>query len=295
VKKRRKLAAAMIPVLLALGTVVALPGQASAHGVAMVPGARTFFCYRDGLTNTGEIKPTNPACQAAVAQSGTTPLYNWFAVLHSSAAGRTSGFIPDGSICSAGNGSPFNFSPYNAARTDWPLTHLTSGATIQWRYNNWAHHPGKFDLYITRNGWNPSSPLTWADLERFTTVQDPPSSGGPGGFNYYFSNIQLPAGKSGQHILLAHWIRSDSPENFYSCSDVVFDGGNGEVTGIRPGALSPALDETAFHHQGSMASTHQHGSMYTTHQHGSPGVTPAQAPTKVGLNLSTGRAPLATT
>src|SRR4029079_3394241 len=26
--------------------------------------------------------------------------------------------------------------------------------------------------------------------------------------------------------------RSDSAETFYSCSDVVFDGGNGEVTGI---------------------------------------------------------------
>ncbi|CAM5681358.1 Chitin-binding protein OS=Streptomyces tendae OX=1932 GN=F3L20_17570 PE=4 SV=1 [Streptomyces tendae] len=29
------------------------------------------------------------------------------------------------------------------------------------------------------------------------------------------------------------WVRSDSQENFFSCSDVVFDGGNGEVTGIR--------------------------------------------------------------
>ncbi|MDQ0948977.1 cellulase/cellobiase CelA1 [Streptomyces phaeochromogenes] len=28
------------------------------------------------------------------------------------------------------------------------------------------------------------------------------------------------------------WQRSDSAETFYSCSDVVFDGGNGEVTGV---------------------------------------------------------------
>lgn len=234
---------------------------------------------------------------------GTTPLYNWFAVLHSSAAGRTSGFIPDGSICSAGNGSPFNFSPYNMARTDWPVTHLTSGASIQFRYNNWAHHPGRFDLYVTRDGWSPTTPLAWGDLQRFATVNDPPSSGGPGTFNYYFWNVQLPAGKSGRHMILAHWVRSDSPENFYSCSDVVFDGGNGEVTGIRPGRPAPALDRPATHQHGSGA-THDHASMGATHQHGpagsagSAGVAPnqpAQAPATVGLNLSTGRAPLATT
>ena len=43
---------------------------------------------------------------------------------------------------------------------------------------------------------------------------------------------QLPANKSGRHIIYMVWQRSDSSETFYSCSDVVFDGGNGEVTGI---------------------------------------------------------------
>ncbi len=35
------------------------------------------------------------------------------------------------------------------------------------------------------------------------------------------------------------WVRSDSQENFFSCSDVVFDGGNGEVTGIRGSGGDP--------------------------------------------------------
>ncbi|MGO4428625.1 cellulose binding domain-containing protein, partial [Streptomyces sp. MCAF7] len=38
------------------------------------------------------------------------------------------------------------------------------------------------------------------------------------------------------------WTRSDSQETFYSCSDVVFDGGNGEVT--VPGASSGGSDPT---------------------------------------------------
>ena len=35
----------------------------------------------------------------------------------------------------------------------------------------------------------------------------------------------LPAGKTGRHIIYSVWTRSDSAETFYNCSDVVFDGG----------------------------------------------------------------------
>lgn len=217
---------------------LAMPTPAAAHGVAMVPGSRTFLCYKDLLANGSTQMPQNPACAAAVQSAGTTPLYNWFAVLDSNAGGRGQGYVPDGKLCSAGDRSPYNFSPYNAARTDWPLTHLTSGANIGLEYSNWAHHPGRFEVYITNNGWNPSQTLAWGDLEHLQTVQNPPQAGGAGsdGGHYYW-NLQLPQ-RSGQHMLFIQWIRSDSQENFFSCSDVVFDGGNGEVTGLTPGAMS---------------------------------------------------------
>ncbi|TXK34536.1 lytic polysaccharide monooxygenase [Nonomuraea sp. C10] len=235
----RSAALAAAAALVMIVTAFVIPQSAQAHGVTMFPGSRTFLCWQDGLRDNGAIDPYNPACDAAVAQSGTTPLYNWFAVLRSDGAGRTSGFIPDGQICSGGTGGPYDFSAYNAVRNDWPKTHLTSGANIQVRHSNWAAHPGSFDLYITKNGWNANGPLRWADLEKFGTVSNPPQSGGVGGLNYYYWNSTLPAGKSGDHILFIHWKRSDSNENFYSCSDVVFDGGNGEVTGVGPGGSSP--------------------------------------------------------
>jgi chitin-binding protein len=233
------LAALSATALLATGIAVAIaPTGAQAHGVAMFPAARTFMCYQDGLTPQGNIVPNNPACAAAVAANGTTPLYNWFAVLRSDAGGRTTGFIPDGQICSGGTGGPFDFTGYNAARNDWPLTHLTSGASYQFHYSNWAAHPGAFNLYITRDGWSPTTPLAWADLVPFGSVTNPPASGGPGAMNYYFWNQQLPA-KTGRHIIYIQWVRSDSQENFFSCSDVVFDGGNGNVTGVGPGGSGP--------------------------------------------------------
>ena len=94
-KKRLLYAAA---VLLATGVgITVVQNQASAHGAMMVPGSRTYFCWKDGLSGSnGGIVPKNPACAAAVAQGGTTPLYNWFAVLRSDGGGRTTGFIPDG-------------------------------------------------------------------------------------------------------------------------------------------------------------------------------------------------------
>ncbi|GHH82398.1 hypothetical protein GCM10018793_42140 [Streptomyces sulfonofaciens] len=217
-------------VLLAL-VFVSLPSPASAHGVAMSPGSRTYLCYKNGQSSTGALNPTNPACKAAFSQSGGTPLYNWFAVLDSNAGGKGQGYVPDGKICSAGDKSPYNFSAYNAARSDWPKTHLTSGASIQVQYSNWAAHPGDFRVYLTKQGWSPTTPLAWGDMSLIQTVTNPPQQGGAGqdGGHYYW-NVSLPSGRSGNALLFIQWVRSDSQENFFSCSDVVFDGGHGEVT-----------------------------------------------------------------
>jgi predicted carbohydrate-binding protein with CBM5 and CBM33 domain len=233
------LTAALATLLSAVGFVLLGQGSAQAHGVAMSPGSRTYLCYQDAKTSTGALTPTNPACADAVAQSGTTPLYNWFAVLDSNAGGRTSGYVPDGTLCSAGNKSPYDFSSYNAARSDWPRTHLTSGSSIQLQYSNWAAHPGTFHVYVTKQGWSPTTPLAWADLEAIGTSTNPPAVGSPGtdGGHYYWDQA-LPSGRSGNALIFIQWVRSDSNENFFSCSDIAFDGGHGEVTGMRGGATS---------------------------------------------------------
>ncbi|WP_433534726.1 lytic polysaccharide monooxygenase auxiliary activity family 9 protein [Micromonospora sp. CA-249363] len=224
----------------ALGAVAlaSSPQPAAAHGAAMTPGSRTYLCWQDGMSQTGEIKPNNPACAAAVAQSGTNSLYNWFSVLRSDAGGRTTGFISDGQLCSGGN---TGYRGYDLARTDWPLTHLTSGARLDFKYSNWAHHPGTFYFYVTKDSWSPTRALAWSDLEEpFLTVTNPPQRGsvGTNDGHYYFSG-NLPSGKSGRHIIYSRWVRSDSQENFFGCSDVTFDGGSGQVTGVGPGGSNP--------------------------------------------------------
>jgi chitin-binding protein len=237
---RRTLLGVVLSVATVAATIVAA-SPASAHGALLIPGSRTFLCWEDGLTSTGQIIPQNPACQTAIATSGPTPLFNWFAVGNRSGAtsGGTVGFIPDGKLCS-GNSNYFDFSGFDHADANWPVTHLTAGQSIQIRYNKWAAHPGSFSLYVTKAGWDPTTPLTWADMNTtpFATVTDPPSVGDPGSANsYYFWNATLPSGLTGRHIIYSVWARSDSTETFYGCSDVVFDGGSGQVTGI--GATAP--------------------------------------------------------
>ncbi|MFB7616422.1 lytic polysaccharide monooxygenase [Kitasatospora sp. NPDC056181] len=52
----------------------------------------------------------------------------------------------------------------------------------------------------------------------------------------------MPAGRSGRQLIYAIWQRSDSPEAFYSCSDVVFDGSGSAPTSTPavPGTVPPA-------------------------------------------------------
>ncbi|GAA3293789.1 hypothetical protein GCM10020295_16620 [Streptomyces cinereospinus] len=89
-RKRRLVSLAAVLATLLGGVGLALFGQgdAQAHGVTMTPGSRTYLCYLDARTGTGALDPANPACRAALAESGSTALYNWFAVLDSNAGGR---------------------------------------------------------------------------------------------------------------------------------------------------------------------------------------------------------------
>ncbi|MFJ3720066.1 lytic polysaccharide monooxygenase [Streptomyces sp. NPDC090057] len=252
---------ALLTTLPALGLMLAAGIPAAAHGTPMKPGSRTFLCWRDALTDTGEIKPVNPACKAAQQAGGTTPFYNWFSVLRSDGAGRTRGFVPDGRLCSGGNP---NFTGFDLARDDWPVTHLTAGATVDFSYNAWAAHPGWFYVYITKDGYDPAEPLTWSDLEDqpFLTVDHPPLNGTPGTVDADYSwSGRLPSGKTGRHVVYMVWQRSDSAETFYSCSDVVFDGGDGEVTGVHdpggPGAPPPGACTATRRTTGTWSGGHQ--------------------------------------
>ncbi len=235
--RTRRLAAVVTASLLVAGwALVGLTTAADAHGAATRPGSRTYLCRVDGTHNSGDIQPSNPACAEAVAVGGKQPLWDWFGVLRADGAGRTRGYIPDGQLCSGGEPT---YAGYDLARSDWPYTRLTGGAELTVRYNAWAHHPGQIRLYVTRDGYDPTEPLAWDDLEPEPfSVYDQTTPNGTDEANNtpdYQWSVTLPQ-KTGPHVIYSVWERSDSRETFYGCSDVRFDGGSGEVVGVGPGA-----------------------------------------------------------
>ncbi|MFD5827194.1 lytic polysaccharide monooxygenase [Lentzea sp. NPDC060358] len=222
---------ALLAVAATVGAVlVQTGGTAVAHGSMVWPGSRTYLCYEDGRAGSGggDLQPTNPACQAAVAQGGKQPLWDWFGNLISNAAGRHRDIIPDGNLC----GPTTKFAAYNLARGDWPVTQVQANSTVTFRYNAWAPHPGTWEQYVTKDGFDVTKPLKWSDLESapFDKVTNPPLANGE-----YAWQARLP-NKSGRHIIYSLWQRSDSPEAFYSCSDVTFGGGSGTPDTTAPSA-----------------------------------------------------------
>ncbi|MFG2678923.1 lytic polysaccharide monooxygenase [Streptomyces sp. NPDC048392] len=198
---------------LALTTLAAAP--ASAHGSMGDPVSRVSQCHAEGPEN-----PRSAACRAAVAAGGTQALYDWNGIRIGDAAGRHRELIPDGELCSAGDPA---FQGMDLARADWPATSVSSGS-YTFKYRVTAPHKGTFKVYLTKPGYDPSRPLGWGDLDLsapVATSTDPVASGG-----FYTFSGTLPE-RSGKHLLYAVWQRSDSPEAFYSCSDVSFGGGDG--------------------------------------------------------------------
>ncbi|MFF4084960.1 lytic polysaccharide monooxygenase, partial [Streptomyces sp. NPDC001777] len=97
-------------------------------------------------------------------------------------------------------------------------------------------------------------PLKWSDLEAkpFVEVADPKMENG----DYVFQG-DVPA-RSGRHLIYSIWQRSDSPEAFYTCSDVVFGKDSGAKGAARK-ATAPTDEEIAAG-AGKSSVTHQgHG------------------------------------
>lgn len=226
---RRK---AAVAVALGVGAAALAAAPASAHGTMGDPVSRVAQCYAENPES-----PTSQACRAAVTAGGTQALYDWNGIRIGDANGRHQALIPDGRLCSADNDE---FKGLDLARADWPATNV-SGGPYTFKYRVTAPHRGTFKVYLTKAGYDPAKPPAWADLDLdhpVAAATDPVAAGG-----FYTFSGRLPE-RTGRQLLYAIWQRSDSPEAFYSCSDVDFGGSAGTGTGTT-GAASPPPSASA--------------------------------------------------
>ncbi|MBM7442125.1 lytic polysaccharide monooxygenase [Streptomyces sp. HB132] len=228
---RRRLAGGIVALgvaPLALTGLAAVP--AAAHGSLSDPVSRVSACFAEGPES-----PRSAACKAAVAAGGTQALYDWNGVNIAHAAGKHRDLIPDGKLCSAGNDK---FRGLDLPRADWPSTPMEAGSHT-FRFRATAPHRGSFELYLTKAGYDPAQPLKWSDLQEkpFATAADPTLEDG----SYVFDGTVPQA--SGRQLIYTVWQRSDSPEAFYACSDVVFGGENGGSAEAVPAPAASAPSE----------------------------------------------------
>lgn len=192
------------------GVLMGLSQTVVAHGTLTSPASRIWNCYQEGPQT-----PQSAACQAVAAAGGATSLYDWNGIRQGDANGNHQAKVPNGQLCSGGD--PNYFKGQDLTRNDWVSTNISAGSyTFRWN-NPAAHKTLYYRYYITNNGYNPSSPLQWSDLSLIC------DTGPEDALNNPAHTCNIPA-RSGRHVIYGVWQRSDSPEAFYACSDVVFGG-----------------------------------------------------------------------
>ncbi|MEW1695278.1 lytic polysaccharide monooxygenase auxiliary activity family 9 protein [Streptomyces sp. NPDC093249] len=195
---RKKLTSLLLGLGIAGSTLLATSGTAQGHGYTDSPVSRQQLCGNGTVRNCGQIQWEPPSVEGLKGFPSRGPA--------------------DGRICSGGIG---RFSELDDPRGgNWPATSLTAGQnhTFLWRISA-RHATTDFRYYITKNGWDPTKPLTRADLDPqpFLTV---PFGGRQPGATVTHTGV-LPQ-KTGRHLILGVWTVADTDNAFYACSDVRF-------------------------------------------------------------------------
>ncbi|MFF1839854.1 lytic polysaccharide monooxygenase [Streptomyces sp. NPDC058231] len=195
----RKRASAAVVGLAIAGVSMFATSSASSHGYTDNPISRQKLCANGTVTDCGAIQWEPQSVEAPKGFPAAGPA--------------------DGKICSGGHD---NFSALDDPRGgNWPATKVTAGQGFSFRWQFTARHATTdFRYYITKNGWDPTKPLTRAALESqpFMTVpyggQQPPET--------LTQQGTIPTQKTGKHIILSVWNIADTGNAFYACSDVQF-------------------------------------------------------------------------
>ncbi|WP_416985003.1 lytic polysaccharide monooxygenase auxiliary activity family 9 protein [Streptomyces sp. T028] len=185
------------------------------HGWVTQPPSRAALLFNDGYpSNALEAGKFFPATQAGL----TDPLQP------SDVASATP--PPDGKIASAG------YTDGGAPRLDevrdWRKVDLASGAQqkVVWNFSM-RHKTRRYNYFVTKNGWDPSQPLSRAQFEA-----EPFARLEPNGDTPYWDlpdppqvpvehTITLPQ-REGYHVVLGVWEVADTGNAFYQVIDVNF-------------------------------------------------------------------------
>lgn len=171
---------------------------ASAHGFTDAPISRALFCERGTVKQCGQVQWEPQSVEGPKGFPTRGPA--------------------DGRLCAGGIG---RFSELDDPRGgNWPTNKVNSGQSYTFSWDIEANHATTdFKYYLTKPGWDPTQPLTRADLDLTPVLTVP--FGGAQPPHKLTHNGTLPS-RTGHHLLLAVWTIADTGNAFYQCSDLDF-------------------------------------------------------------------------
>lgn len=197
--RKRRLSLAGIAVgALALTVSTSVP-LAYGHGWTNSPVSRAKLCQQGAVQNCGAIQWEPQSVEGPKGFPAAGPA--------------------DGVLCSAGLSQFHELDDQRGGA--WPATQLQGGQGFTFAWHLTApHSTTDFSYYMTKQGWNPSQPLTRSALELtpFLTVK----MNGSRPANDVSHPGTIPTGRTGRHMILAVWTIADTGNAFYQCSDVNF-------------------------------------------------------------------------
>ncbi|MDT0266044.1 lytic polysaccharide monooxygenase [Streptomyces sp. DSM 44915] len=195
---RRTILTAAAGAGLAVATVFATGTPAAGHGHTTAPASRQQVCAQGAVSDCGAIVWEPQSVEGPKGFPAAGPA--------------------DGTICAGGNA---RFAELDDPRGgSWPATDLTAGQSVTFTWDFTVQHStADFQYYITRDGYDPASPLTRADLEPQPFLTVPMDGRQPAEIENHQGTAPQ---KSGRHLVLAVWNIADTGNAFYACSDVDF-------------------------------------------------------------------------
>ncbi|WP_079062986.1 lytic polysaccharide monooxygenase auxiliary activity family 9 protein [Streptacidiphilus griseoplanus] len=197
IRHRAPLLAALAAASLAVPLATAFP--AAAHGYTTNPPSRGALCAQGVVTGCGDIQWEPQSVEGPKGFPALGP--------------------SDGTICAGGIA---RFAQLDDPRGgNWPTTRLTAGRQFTFTWHLTAQHATtSFRYFLTKQGWDPTRPLTRAALESTPFLTVPYNGARPAADISHTGT--LPSGRTGHHMILAVWDVADTGNAFYSCSDVAF-------------------------------------------------------------------------
>ena len=211
------------------------------HGTVVDPPSRVYRVYK-----SNPERPNFDLARKAVLMDGKSSYYTWNEVSRNIPqavrAKLPPGFdyspwVPDGQIASAGRVDKNVFSRtykgLDQISGSWPKKAVTAGKSITVDFFATApHNPSVWDVWMTKPGWKPSSPLRWKDMQ-FLGRPNPTFAN-----RHYKFPLSIPADRSGHHVLVVIWQRNDRGRGGLLLGVGHRRAASGELHAVRPGLRS---------------------------------------------------------